>query len=149
MPHESGFECRRLVSGKVSEYGTACSGPGHWCQSGRSYAIRVLRHSPASAAKPVHARATSRDESPRWVGHALTCRLITVCNRVRNCRYSVDYLLTSDFAGSLWPSIDEGCLIFIVERLMRFLTSLNQDVEIVIRNIPGSRRPGRVYVTAD
>ena len=70
-------------------------------------------------------------------------------NRVRNCRYSVDYLLTSDFAGSLWPSIDEGCLIFIVERLMRFLTSLNQDVEIVIRNIPGSRRPGRVYVTAD
>ena len=37
---------------------------------------------------------------------------------------------------------------FSVERLMRFLTSLNQDVEIVIRNIPGSRRPGRVYVTA-
>ena len=36
---------------------------------------------------------------------------------------------------------------FSVERLMRFLTSLNQDVEIVIRNIPGSRRPGRVYVT--
>jgi predicted XRE-type DNA-binding protein len=37
---------------------------------------------------------------------------------------------------------------FSVERLMRFLTSLNQDVEIVIRNIPRSRRPGRVYVTA-
>ena len=37
---------------------------------------------------------------------------------------------------------------FSVERLMRFLTCLNQDVEIVIRNIPGSRRPGRVYVTA-
>jgi predicted XRE-type DNA-binding protein len=37
---------------------------------------------------------------------------------------------------------------FSVERLMRFLTSLNQDVEIVIRNKPGSRRTGRVYVTA-
>ena len=28
MPHESGFACRRLVIGKVSEYGTACSAPG-------------------------------------------------------------------------------------------------------------------------
>ncbi len=38
---------------------------------------------------------------------------------------------------------------FSVERLMRFLTSLNQDVEIVIRNRPRARRPGRVFVTAD
>jgi predicted XRE-type DNA-binding protein len=37
---------------------------------------------------------------------------------------------------------------FSVERLMRFLTSLNQDVEIVIRNRPRGRRPGRVFVTA-
>ncbi len=37
---------------------------------------------------------------------------------------------------------------FSVERLMRFLTSLNQDIEIIIRNKPGTRRPGRVYVTA-
>ncbi|HEY1219284.1 MAG TPA: helix-turn-helix transcriptional regulator [Bryobacteraceae bacterium] len=37
---------------------------------------------------------------------------------------------------------------FSVERLMRFLTSLNQDVEIVIRNKPRARRPGRVSVTA-
>jgi predicted XRE-type DNA-binding protein len=37
---------------------------------------------------------------------------------------------------------------FSVERLMRFLTSLNQDIEIVIRNNPRTRRPGRVYVTA-
>jgi predicted XRE-type DNA-binding protein len=37
---------------------------------------------------------------------------------------------------------------FSVERLMRFLTSLNQDVEIVIRNRPRARRPGRVVVTA-
>jgi predicted XRE-type DNA-binding protein len=37
---------------------------------------------------------------------------------------------------------------FSVERLMRFLTSLNQDVEIVIRNRPRTRCPGRVYVTA-
>jgi predicted XRE-type DNA-binding protein len=35
-----------------------------------------------------------------------------------------------------------------VERLMRFLTSLNQDVEIVIRSRPRARRPGRVSVTA-
>jgi len=37
---------------------------------------------------------------------------------------------------------------FSVERLMRFLTALNQDVEIVIRNRPRARRPGRVVVTA-
>jgi predicted XRE-type DNA-binding protein len=37
---------------------------------------------------------------------------------------------------------------FSVERLMRFLTSLNQDVEIIIRNKPRARRPGRVFVTA-
>ena len=37
---------------------------------------------------------------------------------------------------------------FSVERLMRFLTSLNKDVEIIIRDRPGTRRPGRVYVTA-
>jgi len=35
-----------------------------------------------------------------------------------------------------------------VERLMRFLTLLNQDVEIVIRNKPQNRRTGRVFVTA-
>jgi predicted XRE-type DNA-binding protein len=35
-----------------------------------------------------------------------------------------------------------------VERLMRFLTSLNQDIEIFVRSRPRARRPGRVYVTA-
>ena len=38
---------------------------------------------------------------------------------------------------------------FSVERLMRFLTLLNQDVEIIVRNRPRARRPGRVFVTAD
>ena len=37
---------------------------------------------------------------------------------------------------------------FSVERLMRFLTSLNQDVEIIIRDRLRARRPGRVFVTA-
>ena len=37
---------------------------------------------------------------------------------------------------------------FSVERLIRFLTSLDQDVEIVIRKKPRSRRTGRVFVTA-
>jgi predicted XRE-type DNA-binding protein len=37
---------------------------------------------------------------------------------------------------------------FSVERLMRFLTALNQDVEIVIRNKPRTHRTGRVFVTA-
>jgi len=37
---------------------------------------------------------------------------------------------------------------FSVERLMRFLTSLNLDVEIIVRNRLKSRRPGRVFVTA-
>jgi len=37
---------------------------------------------------------------------------------------------------------------FSVERLMRFLTLLNQDVEIVIRSKPRSRRAGRLFVTA-
>jgi predicted XRE-type DNA-binding protein len=36
---------------------------------------------------------------------------------------------------------------FSVERLMRFLTSLSQDVEIVVRNRVRARRPGRVFVT--
>src|SRR5436189_4815712 len=37
---------------------------------------------------------------------------------------------------------------FSVERLMRFLTLLNQDVEIVIRNKPRTRGTGRLFVTA-
>ena len=37
---------------------------------------------------------------------------------------------------------------FSVERLMRFLTALNQDVEIIIRNKPRTHRTGRVFVTA-
>lgn len=37
---------------------------------------------------------------------------------------------------------------FSVERLMRFLTSLDQDVEIVIRKKPRTRRLARVVVTA-
>jgi predicted XRE-type DNA-binding protein len=37
---------------------------------------------------------------------------------------------------------------FSVERLMRLLTLLKQDVEIIIRNRPRARRPGRVSVTA-
>ena len=37
---------------------------------------------------------------------------------------------------------------FSVERLMRFLTSLDQDVEIVIRSKPRTRRLARVVVTA-
>ena len=37
---------------------------------------------------------------------------------------------------------------FSLERLMRFLTLLNKDVEIVIHNKPRTRRPGRVFVTA-
>jgi predicted XRE-type DNA-binding protein len=37
---------------------------------------------------------------------------------------------------------------FSVERLMRFLTLLDQDVEIVVRPKPRSRRGGRVVVRA-
>ena len=37
---------------------------------------------------------------------------------------------------------------FSVERLMRFLTLLDQDVEIVVRPKSGSRRGGRVVVRA-
>jgi predicted XRE-type DNA-binding protein len=37
---------------------------------------------------------------------------------------------------------------FSVERLMTFLTSLDQDVEIVIRNKPRSRSAGRISVVA-
>jgi hypothetical protein len=35
-----------------------------------------------------------------------------------------------------------------VERLIRFLTALNQDVEIVVRDNPRARRQGRVSVRA-
>ena len=37
---------------------------------------------------------------------------------------------------------------FSVERLMHYLTALDQDVEIVIRNKPRSRRNARIVVTA-
>jgi len=37
---------------------------------------------------------------------------------------------------------------FSVERLMHFLTALDQDVEIVIRSKPDSRRDARIVVTA-
>jgi predicted XRE-type DNA-binding protein len=37
---------------------------------------------------------------------------------------------------------------FSVERLMQFLTALDQDIEIVIRKKPRSRRAARIVVTA-
>jgi hypothetical protein len=37
---------------------------------------------------------------------------------------------------------------FSVERLMNFLTALDRDVDIVIRRRPGTRRAGRIVVTA-
>jgi predicted XRE-type DNA-binding protein len=37
---------------------------------------------------------------------------------------------------------------FSVERLMQFLTALDQDVEIVIRSKPDRRRVARIVVTA-
>jgi hypothetical protein len=37
---------------------------------------------------------------------------------------------------------------FSVERLMSLLTALDQDVEIVIRRKPRSRKPGRISVVA-
>jgi len=36
---------------------------------------------------------------------------------------------------------------FSVGRLIRFLTALNPDVEIVVHHRPRARRPGRVFVT--
>ena len=38
---------------------------------------------------------------------------------------------------------------FSVERLMTFLTRLNRDIEIVIRNRRPSRRPGMILVSRD
>lgn len=37
---------------------------------------------------------------------------------------------------------------FSVERLMRFLTALGRDIEIVIRKNPSSRRAAKILVTA-
>ena len=37
---------------------------------------------------------------------------------------------------------------FSVERLMNFLTALDHDVDIVIRRRPGTRKSGRIVVTA-
>jgi predicted XRE-type DNA-binding protein len=36
-----------------------------------------------------------------------------------------------------------------VERLLRFLTALNQDVEIIVHSKPRTRSRGRVFVTAN
>jgi predicted XRE-type DNA-binding protein len=38
---------------------------------------------------------------------------------------------------------------FSVERLMTFLTALDQDVEIVIKSKPRSRTTGRISIVAD
>jgi predicted XRE-type DNA-binding protein len=37
---------------------------------------------------------------------------------------------------------------FSVERLKNFLTARDRDVDIVIRRSPGTRRAGRIVVTA-
>jgi predicted XRE-type DNA-binding protein len=37
---------------------------------------------------------------------------------------------------------------FSVERLMKFLTALDRDVEIIVRKKPASRRSGKILVTA-
>ena len=37
---------------------------------------------------------------------------------------------------------------FSIERLMRFLVALDQDIEIVIRHKPRTRRMGKVFITA-
>ena len=37
---------------------------------------------------------------------------------------------------------------FSVERMMHFLNAPGRNVEIVIRNKPGSRRPARIFVAA-
>ncbi|HWY09180.1 MAG TPA: XRE family transcriptional regulator [Candidatus Acidoferrales bacterium] len=37
---------------------------------------------------------------------------------------------------------------FSVERLMDFLTALDRDMDVVIRRRPGTRRGGRIVVTA-
>jgi len=41
-----------------------------------------------------------------------------------------------------------GTVLLSVERLMSFLTALQQDIEIVIRGRAGLRRSGRIVVRA-
>jgi predicted XRE-type DNA-binding protein len=78
-------------------------------------------------------------------------RLAIAINDVLQCR-GLSQGKAAELLGINQPKVSalskyrlEG---FSVERLMRFLTSLNQDIEIVIRNRPRARRPGRVFVTA-
>src|ERR1035441_885154 len=58
---------------------------------------------------PISVLTTTRPSG--LVGHALACRLI-IGKRMRNSGHSVDYLSQGD-SHALWPSIEEGCLIFI------------------------------------
>ena len=78
-------------------------------------------------------------------------RLAIAINDVLQCR-GLSQGKAAELLGINQPKVSalskyrlEG---FSVERLMRLLTSLNQDIEIVIRNRPRARRPGRVFVTA-
>jgi hypothetical protein len=52
--------------------------------------------------------------------------------------------MTSPCSGRWYCKLDG----FPAERLMTFLTALDQDVEIVIRNMPRPRAAGRISVAA-
>ena len=78
-------------------------------------------------------------------------RLAAAVNQVVE-RRSLSQVQAAELLGINQPKVSalakyrlEG---FSVERLMRFLTLLNQDVEIVIRGNSRGRRRGRVIVTA-
>lgn len=78
-------------------------------------------------------------------------RLATAINQLLNHR-SLSQTAAGRQLGISQPKVSallnyklEG---FSVERLMRFLTALDQDIQIVIRNKPQSRRSARIVVTA-
>jgi len=61
-------------------------------------------------------------------------------------RFSVLRVLGGD--DNLWVSHNYKLAGFSVERLMNLLTALDQDVEIVIRKKPRSRKTARISVVA-
>ena len=78
-------------------------------------------------------------------------RLAVTINRIIKER-RLSQVQAADVLGINQPKISalanyrlEG---FSVERLIHFLNSLGRDVEIVVRKSPGSRRAGRILVTA-
>ena len=77
------------------------------------------------------------------LAHSINC--VILCRRLTQATAAERLRVNQPKVSALANFKLDG---FSVERLMTFLTALDQDVEIVIRNKPRSRPAGRISVVA-